>query len=168
MTVNRPLLSPSLAVRIRRKGWGDGRHLERIFEGAIRQHCADFYTPAQLSVLLATSNPRKYPLHFTLVAAIDVDIVGFCTLWGRSLQAMFVDPAYRGRGIGRQLLDAMEERARDRRITKLRVTSSLNAEGFYRACGYRKLQCRMLEYRGYEGTPVPVVEMDKALLFPRP
>ena len=166
MTVDRLLRTPSLAVRIRRKGWGDGRHLERIFERALGQLCAEFYTPEQLAVLLATSNPRQYPLHFTLVAAIDADIVGFCTLWGRSLQAMFVDPTYKGRGIGRQLLSAMEARARDRRITKLRVTSSLNAEGFYRTCGFSKVQCRMLEYRGYEGIPVPVVEMDK-VLFPK-
>jgi putative acetyltransferase len=53
---------------------------------------------------------------------------------------LFVHPDCAGQGIGRQLIDAIEASARGQGKCTFRVWSSLNAEGFYAAQGYRCLR----------------------------
>jgi putative acetyltransferase len=56
------------------------------------------------------------------------------------LRYLFVHPDSAGKGIGRQLVEAVEADARGRGKTGFRVWSSLNARGFYAALGYRRLR----------------------------
>ena len=81
-----------------------------------------------------------------VLAAIDAEvIVGFCTVLptatrlrepGRGeLEALFVDPGWIGRGIGRQLMSEACELASARGLTSLEIWADPNAEAFYRAIG---------------------------------
>ena len=54
------------------------------------------------------------------------------------IQALFVAPEYAGRGLGLQLLRAMEQRVPAG--TELRLSASLNAEAFYRRAGYEAIR----------------------------
>jgi putative acetyltransferase len=56
------------------------------------------------------------------------------------LRYLFVHPDYAGLGLGRTLVGAAEAAARARRKSAFQVWSSLNAAGFYAACGYRSLR----------------------------
>ncbi|WP_017327541.1 GNAT family N-acetyltransferase [Synechococcus sp. PCC 7336] len=156
-----------LAIRdrlaIRRLRWGENQQLEAVFEMALLHLCRGVYTPQQLQVLSKTNNPRQYRAHFVLVAAIERQVVGYTSLWGRTLQAMYVDPRYARQGIGRALLKAMEVRASERRIWQLKVNSSLNAESFYRACGFEVLNHTVTRYAGFDSIEIPVVTMAKKL-----
>ena len=76
--------------------------------------------------------------------ALDGDrLVGGCVgrtedVWHwLSVDTMWVDPARRGEGIARTLLESVEQQARDRgcRWSKLN-TFDFQAPGFYLACGY--------------------------------
>lgn len=56
------------------------------------------------------------------------------------LRYLFVHPESSGQGIGRQLVETIEADARGRGKIGFRVWSSLNAAGFYRALGYRRVR----------------------------
>lgn len=54
------------------------------------------------------------------------------------IEALFVAPEHAGRGLGLLLLRALEERVPAG--TELRLSSSLNAEQFYRRAGYQSVR----------------------------
>ncbi|MFH1426623.1 MAG: GNAT family N-acetyltransferase [Candidatus Kerfeldbacteria bacterium] len=72
------------------------------------------------------------------VAEEDVRIVGFVRgTMGRAFN-LYVDSAFHGRGIGRELMTAFEKWALGRGIKTVRVRSSLHAVPFYEKLGYKK------------------------------
>ena len=76
---------------------------------------------------------------FTLVAKLDGRAVGMCALRdGHHITLFFVLREFQGRGIGRKLFDAAQERARRSLpwLTKLEVHSSPVAVPVYQALGF--------------------------------
>ena len=69
------------------------------------------------------------------------------------LLSIAVEPNYRGRGIGGEILQAFEDRAREYAET-VSVASADNVEGFYRAFGYEpaKILLQVDEDADYEDT----------------
>ncbi len=75
----------------------------------------------------------------TYVATVNHEIVGVIEPRGnRGITRLFVDRGYHRRGIGRELLDTIEAIYRRRGATRIKVRSSLYAEGFYEKMGYKK------------------------------
>ena len=63
--------------------------------------------------------------------------VGFVRFAWYFLDLLYVDAAYRNRGIGRQLLTAAERFASDRQLVGVRLdTADFQARGFYEKMGY--------------------------------
>jgi putative acetyltransferase len=59
------------------------------------------------------------------------------------IKRMFVDPAFRGRGIGRRMLEALENRARLAGYIKVRLetgTAQPEALGLYESAGYYRIE----------------------------
>jgi GNAT superfamily N-acetyltransferase len=83
------------------------------------------------------------------VATVDQQVVATASLDKDVVRSVFVDPRYQGRGIGRQLMAVIHLAAIDAGIDDLRVPSSITAEGFYAALGYRKIRD---EFHGEERT----------------
>lgn len=54
--------------------------------------------------------------------------------------SVFVNPDYHKRGIGTQLMNAIENYARDHCLKKVYVHSSLNAQEFYKKRGFKKIK----------------------------
>jgi GNAT superfamily N-acetyltransferase len=76
------------------------------------------------------------------VAELDGVVVGFAAVLprpdgGAELDALFVEPHFWKRGIGRRLVDHMAEVARVRAASFLHVIGNPHAEGFYVSCGFR-------------------------------
>ena len=73
---------------------------------------------------------------------MDEQVVGFAIvgLSQRNVWALFVDPAYEGKGIGRQLHDIMLEWYFDQtnETIWLGTGSNTRAETFYRVAGWRE------------------------------
>ena len=68
-------------------------------------------------------------------------IVGFAAVEPRAdgnseLDALFVDPDMRRRGIARSLVEHCAEVARTRKSVELRVVGNPHAKDFYTACGF--------------------------------
>jgi len=53
---------------------------------------------------------------------------------------VFVAPEAGGLGVGRQLMTAVEQSAREAGRTRFQLWASLNAVGFYETLGYRKIK----------------------------
>lgn len=103
------------------------------------------------SAILALLTQRQ-----VYVASIDGRLVATGSLDRNTVRSLFVDPAYQGKGIGRQLMTTIESVAAQSGLKLLRVPSSITAERFYLALGFLKVRD---EFHGAERTII----MEKVL-----
>jgi GNAT superfamily N-acetyltransferase len=77
------------------------------------------------------------------------------------IRAMYTDPDFVRRGVGRLMLTLCEEAARAAGFTRLEMMATLAGEPLYRACGYGEIE-RVVRMAP-TGPPVPGVRMGKTL-----
>lgn len=70
-----------------------------------------------------------------LVAELDGRIAGFAALVGGELDGLFVEPELWRGGVGRALIDAATEQAREKGLA-VTVTANPAAREFYERCGF--------------------------------
>lgn len=63
---------------------------------------------------------------------------GVIGLEGEAVCNLFVAPDEQGRGIGQELLEQVEDLAREQGLARISLDSSLTAVGFYERLGYRR------------------------------
>jgi GNAT superfamily N-acetyltransferase len=80
------------------------------------------------------------------------------------VRAMYTNPAYARRGVGRLILSLCEAAAAAEGFTRLELMSTLSGEPLYTAYGFRPLE-RLADSTG--GIAVPLVRMEK-LVDPSP
>jgi GNAT superfamily N-acetyltransferase len=108
---------------------------------------ASLGNPKDRDVLLANPDAIELPLEqitagHVFVAESAGAIVGFAAVvprqdGGAELDALFVEPHFWNRGIGRSLVDHCAEIARSRASGFLHVIGNPHAERFYKVCGFR-------------------------------
>lgn len=76
------------------------------------------------------------------------------------VRAMYTDPAFARRGVGRRILALCEEAARAEGFTRLELMATLSGRELYRRCGYLEIE-KVVDDRG--GEPVPLVRMGKTI-----
>ena len=134
---------------------------------AVRVSCATHYAPEQIAVWTASPVPPAYAAMLAagggIVAMQDDAITGYAMLDAnkQEVDAVFVDPACAGLGIGKRLLAALELLARQRGIVRLHLSASLNAVPFYAAAGFVAL--REEAYAHPSGISLASVAMEKVL-----
>src|SRR5215207_4987291 len=74
------------------------------------------------------------------------------------VRAMYTNPAYARRGVGRRILLLCEAAAAAEGFTRLELMSTLSGEPLYTAYGFRPLE-RLLDATG--GVSVPLIRMEK-------
>ena len=97
-----------------------------------------------------------------LVAVEDDELVGHLQLVGDEIKNMAVVEAHRGRGVGRALVAAAIERAREERIELLRVATGAADNGnlrFYQRLGFRMRAIERDAFTPASGYP-PGLEVD--------
>lgn len=77
------------------------------------------------------------------------------------IRAMYTDPDFARRGIGRRVLTLCEEAARAAGFSRAEMMATLSGEPLYRACGY--LPVEAIESAPIDGVRVPLLRMEKAL-----
>ncbi|MDO8034008.1 GNAT family N-acetyltransferase [Janthinobacterium sp. SUN128] len=134
---------------------------------AVRISCATHYAAEQITVWTASPVPDSYAAMLAagggIVAMQGEIIAGYAMLDAdkQEVDAVFVDPAHAGLGIGKRLLAALEQLARGRGIARLHLSASLNAVPFYAAAGFTAL--REQAYAHPSGISLASVAMEKAL-----
>jgi amino-acid N-acetyltransferase len=90
---------------------------------------------------LSTEDVTPEMLEHFLVAHLDKALVGCVGLEvleeAGLLRSVAVDEAHRGTGLGKELVAAMEEHAKDAGVRELYLLTT-TAEGFFAGLGYRK------------------------------
>ena len=76
------------------------------------------------------------------------------------VRAMYTDPGFVRRGIGRRILDACEAAAHGEGFGSAELMATLAGEPLYRAAGYSEVE-RITDASG--GVPVPLIRMRKPL-----
>jgi GNAT superfamily N-acetyltransferase len=76
------------------------------------------------------------------------------------VRAMYTDPAFARRGIGRLILATCEEAAAAQGFSAAELMATLAGEPLYRACGYTAIERIAADV---DGIAVPLVRMGKAL-----
>lgn len=77
------------------------------------------------------------------------------------IRAMYTDPAFVRRGVGRQVLARCEAEALAAGFRRLELMATLSGEPLYRACGYRPVE--QIRSAPVDGVTVPLIRMEKTL-----
>ncbi len=77
------------------------------------------------------------------------------------VRAMYTDPAFTRRGVGRLVLDHCEAAARAEGFQRVELMATLGGEPLYRACGYVEIERTAALVGDIE---VPLIRMGKALV----
>ncbi|MET0550583.1 MAG: GNAT family N-acetyltransferase [Xanthomonas sp.] len=107
----------------------------------VREVCSSHYPPeviARWSLAPAPASSRDLVAAGAAIVAEDADgrVLGFgvADLDAAEIDGLFVEPALRGSGLGRRLLQALELRLAP--CPRIHLAAALNAVAFYRAQGY--------------------------------
>ena len=105
----------------------------------------------------------EWPIHNGefYVAEKDGEVVGFGQVSQTQVEAIYVSPKHLRNGVGKLILQTLEERAVDLGAGYLEVLSSLNAVSFYERAGYHSLGPATYMLR--PGISIAYVRMSKSL-----
>lgn len=138
-----------------------------VHRSSIRELCSNHYTPDQVQEWTAALEPHGYTELLSskqcLVAEEGGTLVGFgiLDLENGLVNATYVSPRAVGKGVGRRLMQAMEDLAQRHNVNKLQLHSTLNAVTFYESIGY--FRGAPATNRLPNGTELPCVVMTKRL-----
>lgn len=129
-------------IQIRPATDDDRPGIAAVHVASIRGLAQRHYTEEQIDAWCAGKEPSLYIVDDRqLFVAVDGDeVLGFSELRAplSEVRRVYVSPKIARKGIGMQLLMAVEEAARDHGLTRLQLGASLNAVAFYEKHGYRE------------------------------
>jgi GNAT superfamily N-acetyltransferase len=158
--------------------------LARVMEAAISELQRGFLTPEQIesSRAIMGIDTQLVDDGTYYVVELDGEIAG-CGGWSRRatlygndqtpgrdaklldpateparVRAMYTEPAFARRGVGRLILETCERAAAEAGFTRLQLMGTMSGEPLYASYGFVAVE-RLEDDRG--GSPVPLVQMEK-------
>lgn len=133
----------------------DTQAISRVVIAALRESNSQDYSPDVIAQVEQSFAPEVVRTQLekrkVFVAVLGENLIGTASLDGDVVRSVFIDPAYQGRGIGRQLMAVIHATAAQAGASALRVPSSVTGEKFYTMLGYQKIRD---EFHGAERTIV--------------
>ncbi|KRP63476.1 GNAT family N-acetyltransferase [Pseudomonas orientalis] len=153
-------------LQIKRATPDDADSAFEIRREAILGQCIGAYTAEQMALWTRGSASDGYSVlmekRFYLGCVNGEPVAtGMLDLANNEVGALFVRPAFTGRGYGKAMLDHLENVARHIALEEVVLDATLNAVSFYRACGYVGDEQAM--YRSPSGLVLACVPMVKHL-----
>ncbi|MCJ2373786.1 GNAT family N-acetyltransferase [Pseudomonas sp. RGM 3321] len=128
-------------VKVRPARTADAGAISRVVLAALRTSNARDYPASVIERVQLSFSPaaidRLMQQRRMFVAVSGEVVVGTASLEGQVVRSVFVDPDRHRRGIGRLLMAELEHVAREAGLELLIVPSSLTAQEFYTALGFR-------------------------------
>tara|TARA_S200002703_G_scaffold149832_1_gene147722 strand:- start:88 stop:564 length:477 start_codon:yes stop_codon:yes gene_type:complete len=132
MTINDRVIRPAAEA--------DAEAASNVVAVTVRESNARDYSRDIVEMVVADSAPERMQAMIRdgdfFIAEGNGEIMGVAGLIEGTLRRCFVLPAVQGKGIGRELLSAIERTAFRKGLSVLRVNSSLTATGFYERLGF--------------------------------
>lgn len=161
-----------IRLRIRAANPSDAKAIIEVHYAAVHETASGSYPRHILEAWSATPGKKRFEWMRKLIASGDEIIIvgedaskilGFGIVIPKveELRALYVHPAAGRRGIGKQILHSLENRAGVLGISLLWLNASLNAEAFYRSYGYTSLARG--KFRLPAGPDMNCVKMEKRL-----
>jgi GNAT superfamily N-acetyltransferase len=79
-------------------------------------------------------------------------IIGVGAIEGSHIKKVYVSPNYQGRGLGKMLLESLEQMARKNGFAECNLNSTINALNFYKKFGYEEKGAYNIEKNGLSVT----------------
>jgi len=141
----------------------DAARIHEIHLASVRTLCAPCYAPEIIEGWLMNRRAERYleaiGRRRMFVAERAGMIAGFGEAVPGTVNAIFVDPAYAGFGVGRLLLKHAIEMARQDHDGPIMLEATLNARDFYERAGFREV-LRSTTRRNQVDIPMVVMELD--------
>ncbi len=114
-------------------------------------NCAD-YSPQQLAAWTGGVDAGKWAdtlrQNFTLVAEVNGTIAGFADLDGETLDRLYIHKDFQRQGIAKNLVLALEEKAKQGGATRVTTHASITAKPFFEKLGYVTIAPQTVERNG--------------------
>lgn len=142
--------------------------LESILElqaNSLRILSSQVYNIKQIESLIKDQeSARSRSIEIMFVAYLGSQLVGFASLLVDApvISSMFVHPDFTRLGIGKKLIETIENKAIRKKHRTIYVMSSLSAVDFYLAMGYTRK--RKSGFWAERKTWIPCVDMEKQLI----
>ncbi|MDV2996173.1 MAG: putative N-acetyltransferase YafP [Chroococcidiopsis sp. SAG 2025] len=157
-----------MQISVRRAKTEDAEQICQVHIASVRELCKSNYTPEQIEAWVGKLKPEGHrqaienPNKIMFIAEIERRIAGFSELFETEVNAVYVHPNYSRQGVGKLLLNIIEQEAIAQHIERLTLSASTNAKLFYQACGYQVIEYSFHTLRS--GTKIPCILMEKNLI----
>lgn len=142
---------------------GEGARLFEITRLSVAGLARGHYSAAQIDGWMGARTPATYEGLIAkggvTVAECEGLIVGFVDAEPGEVTRLFLVPDAAGAGLGARLLEIGIAKARAGHPGPIRVEATVNAEGFYRRHGFRRVGTGNFSH-GIGGDPIAVVLME--------
>jgi GNAT superfamily N-acetyltransferase len=150
--------------QIRLSKFEDSKKILEVQANSLR-NLSSSYSSIQIDSLIRGQAAVRFKGdEIIVVAEYENEVIGFACIAADkpSIAGVYVHPNFIRRGIGSQLLEALEKIAIERRDETINVLSSLATENFYRANGYQLI--RKSGFHSERTTWIPCVNLKKELI----
>jgi N-acetylglutamate synthase-like GNAT family acetyltransferase len=131
-------------IKIRKFKKEDAKKVDYLIKQAQLITLKDYYPKRIIEWFCKRNTPSKIiakSKQIELFVAVEEDkILGINGLKENQVRKFYVNPKYQRKGVGRKLMENIENLAKKRKIKKLIVHSSLYAEGFYKKMGFKRIK----------------------------
>ena len=154
-------------INIRSFVAADAEPIARLFHETVREINIRDYSPSQVQAwapddLNFRDWVQRNETRWIYVADDRGAIAGFCELEPSGhIDCFYCHKNYQGRGVGRQLYQALETQAMNQSIHCLFVEASITAKPFFQKMGFRLLREQTVTVRGHQFINYA---MDKAII----
>ena len=157
-----------IILKIRKASNADKENISRLHIASIKKLCGEHYSREQLNTWTNLLNPSIYDQAlrekaFLIAHDTKQNLLGLGILdvEKAEVSAIYIHPDAAGKGVGSELLNELEELARNSSIAVITVHSTLNAKGFYMVHGY--IEKEITFHHLPNGSKLECVRMQKDL-----
>lgn len=85
---------------------------------------------------------------YFITALLDNKVVGTGSLDGDEVKAVFVDPDYQRKGLGRAIMEDLEREGKSKGLKEIKLSSSITGFDFYKALHYQFIKEIVMDHQG--------------------